>query len=106
MLNIEEIHNLNIDVIEYDNYEQALKNFVLFTNIDDKTVIAVTKQHLSISFDYLSKQDIELDVVFLNEPSFDRLYNKFIESKTDKQMSDITQTTEDAVIEEDDISIS
>ena len=106
MFNSKEIHNLNLEVVEYDNYEQALKNFVLFTKIDENVVVAVTKQHLSISFDYLSKQDIDLDVIFLNEQSFDRLYNKFIESKTDKQMSDITQTTEEAVVDEDDISIS
>jgi len=106
MFNSKEIHNLNLEVVEYDNYEQALKNFVLFTKIDENIVVAVTKQHLSISFDYLSKQDIDLDVIFLNEQSFDRLYNKFIESKTDKQMSDITQTTEEAVVDEDDISIS
>ncbi len=106
MLNQEEIHNINLEVLEYDNYETALKSFVLFTKIDDEDVIAITSQYMSISFDYLSKYDLELKIVLLNELSFDKLYNKFIETKTDRQMSDITQTTEDAIVDEDDISIS
>lgn len=106
MLNREEIHNLNLEVVEYDNYELSLKNFVLYTKIEDEVFIALSKKHMSISFDYLSKQDIDLDIIFLNELSFDRLYNRFIETKTDKQMLDITQTTEDATVDEDDMSIS
>ena len=106
MLDINEIHSVNLEVVEYEDYEIALKNFVLFTIIDEKTSIAISKEHMGVSFDYLSKQTIDLDIIFLDEISFERLYNKFIETKTDKQMSDITQTTEDATIDEDDMSIS
>jgi len=35
MKNIEEIHNINLEVLEYENYETALKSFVLFTRIND-----------------------------------------------------------------------
>ncbi len=107
MINIEEIHNINLEVVEYEDYDVALKSFVLFTKIDDKIVIVVTKQYLSISFDYLSKQDLEFEVIFLNEISFDKLYSKFIETKTDKQMSDITESTKESTEdgdEDDDIS--
>ncbi|MEA2017723.1 MAG: GspE/PulE family protein [Campylobacterota bacterium] len=102
MLNINEIHNINLEVVEYENYIDALKSFVLFTKIEDKIVIVVTKQHLSVSFDYLSKQNLEFEVVFLNEISFDKLYSKVIEIKTDKQMSDITQSTQEATNDEED----
>jgi general secretion pathway protein E len=107
MLDIKEIHDINLDVIEYNNYELALKSFVLFTSIEDKTVIAISKEHIAESFDYLSKyQDLELEIKFLNEPSFERLYTKFVEVKTDKQMSDITATTEEAIIDDEDMNIS
>ncbi len=106
MMDIEELHNINLEVVEYDNYEVALKSFVLFTIIDEKEVIAISKEHMALSFDYLSKQDLSLDIVFLDEISFERLYTKFIETKTDKQMSDITQTTEEATADEDDMNIS
>jgi len=115
MMNINEIHNTTLDVVEHENHENALKNFVLFTKIskedsngilEDKNVIAISKEHMAISFDYLSKQNIELEIIFLDEISFERLYNRFIEVKTDKQMSDITQTTEESVGDEDDMNIS
>ncbi|MEA3290248.1 MAG: GspE/PulE family protein [Campylobacterota bacterium] len=107
MMNIEEIHNSNLEVVEYENYETALKYFVLFTTVEDTTTIAISKEHMSVSFDYLSKQNYQLPIVFLDEISFERLYTKSIETKTDKQMSDITQSTEESVVEdEEDMNIS
>ena len=106
MLDIEEIHNPSLEVVEYTNYEKALKNFVLFTKIDEKIVIALSKEHLGMALDYISKEKLDLEIVFLDDISYERLYNKFIETKTDKQMSDITQTTEEATAEDDDINIS
>ncbi|MBT5491718.1 MAG: type II/IV secretion system protein, partial [Campylobacteraceae bacterium] len=55
MLDINEIHNSNLEVVELDGHELALKSFVLFTNIDNKNVIAITKEYINVSFDYLSK---------------------------------------------------
>ena len=107
MLDINEIHNSNLEVVELDGHEFALKSFVLFTNIDNKNVIAITKEYINVSFDYLSKYpQLDNEVVFLDEISFERLYNKFIEARTDKQMSDITTTTEESVVEDDDMDIS
>jgi len=106
MLDIQEIHNPSLEVFEYANYEKALKNFVLFTKIDEKIVIALSKEHLGTALDYISKEKFDLEIVFFDDISYERLYNKFIETKTDKQMSDITQTTEEATADEDDINIS
>jgi len=106
MLDLEEIHNVELEVKEFENHNLALKSFVLFSNIDEKDVICISKEHTSVSFDYLSKQEYELEVVFLDEISFERLYTKAIESLADKRMSDIKQTTEDSMLEEDDINIS
>ena len=105
-MNIEEIHNINLLPYEIDSYATALKNNVLFTTIDEKVVICITKEHMSISLDYLSKVDYEYDVIFLNEPSFEKLYNKFLEIKTDKEMSDIQQEQEDATLADEDFSVS
>jgi general secretion pathway protein E len=107
MLDINEIHNVNLEAIELEKYELALKSFVLFTKVNELITIALTKEHLTVSFDYLSKyQELDNNIIFLDEISFERLYNKFIEIKTDKQMSNVTATTEDSVIEDDDIDIS
>ncbi len=106
MLNIQEIHNTSLEPFLKDNYEIALKNFVLFSKLEDEDVICVAQQHLSISFDFISKQEFTERIIVLTENSFDALYNKFIEIKADKQMFDIAKSQEEATIEDDDISIS
>lgn len=105
-MNIQELHNINLSAYEVENYSIALKNYVLFSKIDEKIVIALSKEYMSISFDYLSKLEYEYEIVFLNEISYEKLYNKFLEIKTDKEMSEIQQEQEDATIEDEDFSVS
>jgi general secretion pathway protein E len=106
-MNINEIHNLNlIPFDEIDNYTTALKNYVLYTKIDELIVIALSKDYMSISLDYLSKIDSREEIVFLDDISFEKLYNKFLEIKTDKEMSDIQQEQEDATLSDEDFSVS
>lgn len=106
-MNINEIHNLNlIPFDEANNYTTALKNYVLYTKIDELVVIALSRDYMSISLDYLSKLDSKEEIVFLNDISFEKLYNRFLEIKTDKEMSDIQQEQEDATLSDDDFSVS
>jgi general secretion pathway protein E len=108
MLDINEIHNLNLDVVELDGHTLAIKSFVLFTKIDDNTKIIISKENMIESFDYLSKaEDLkDYEIVFLDDISYERLYTRYIEARTDKQMSDITTSTEESVGEDDDMDIS
>ena len=103
---INEQHDLELLPLELEGYEAALKNFTLFTSKEDKTVIAISQEHMNISFDYLSKYDYEHEVIFLDEISFERLYNRFLEVKTDKAMTMIQQEQEDASSDEDDFSVA
>ena len=106
-MNINEIHNTNLIAFdEVENYIVALKNFVLYTKIDDAVVIALSKEYMSISLDYISKIDVNEEIVFLDEISFEKLYNRFLEIKTDKEMSAIQQEQEDATLSDDDFSVS
>ena len=105
-MNINEIHNQNLQAYDNLDYVTALKNYILFTKIEDKVVIALTKEYMSISLDFLSKKDYEYEVVFLDEISFEKLYNRFLELKTDKEMSAIAQEQEEAKVEDEDFSVS
>ena len=106
-MNINEIHNLNlIPFDEANNYTTALKNYVLYTKIDELVVIALSRDYMSISLDYLSKLDSKEEIVFLDDISFEKLYNKFLEIKTDKEMSAIQQEQEDATLSDEDFSVS
>jgi general secretion pathway protein E len=106
MLNIDEIHNtllkpLHVEGIDID---VALKNYVLFaTDENDNEIIALSKNHLVESFGYLGKFDFEYEIKFLDEDSFEKLYNQFLEIKTDKAIDSIQENEEQS---EDDISLT
>lgn len=105
-MNINEIHNQNLVPYEIDSYTTALKNYVLFSKLDDEIIIAISKEYMSVSLDYLSKLDYEYKTIFLDEISFEKLYNKFLEIKTDKEMSAIQQEQEGATLEDEDFSMT
>ena len=106
-MNINELHNLNLIAFdEIEDYVIALKNYVLYTKIDEKVVIALSKDYMSMSLDYLSKIETNYEIVFLDEISFEKLYNRFLEIKTDKEMSAIQQEQEDATLSDEDFSVS
>ena len=106
-MNIKEIHDTTL--VPYDEVkgnDLALKNYVLFTKIDEKVVIALSNEHISVSFDYISKCNFDYEIVFLDEISFEKLYNRFLEIKTDREMSAIQQEQEDAILDEEEFSVS
>ena len=106
-MNINEIHNINLLPLEnIESYTLFLKNYVLFTKINEEVVIALSKEYMSISLDYLSKISYSERIVFLDEISYEKLYNRYLEIKTDKEMSAIQQEQEDATLSDEDFSVS
>ena len=93
-LKFDTIHNIHLLPFEEDNYELALKNYVLFTKIDGDTTIALLDKYISISFDYLAKFEYDYKIVFLNDISFEKLYNSFLELKADKSLVEIDHQQE------------
>ena len=108
MLPLQPIHNINLEPSfpEDIDLKLAIKNYVLFTEIDGKRHIALSRQHLARAFDYLSKFDFSYPIVFLDEDSFDRLYNKALELRTDKELSTISEKTASEEEFEEDLSLA
>ena len=106
-MQITEIHNTALHPYEeIENYSKAIKSYVLFTTYENEVVIALSAEYMSVSFDYLSKCSYTYKTIFLDEISYERLYNRFLELKTDKEMSAIQQEQEEATLESDDFSVS
>ncbi len=97
----EEYHNTSLTPFEAKNYEKALKNFVLFSKINNKITIILHIKHTNISYDYLSKQDHSYKIKFVDEQSFEKLQNRFLELNADKQIEDIQKAQEETKIEDD-----
>jgi len=106
MLNIPEIEGVDLKPHPLDSVDLnlSLKSYVLFSDIEEEVHIVLTRSHLSNAFDFLAKFDIDLPIVLVDDDSFDRLYNKFLEIRTDTELSDIEQEQEE--IGEEEISLS
>ncbi len=102
-LSIQSFHNVNLEPLELEGKDinVALKNYALFTHLEGEDVICVNDRFLAPAFEYISKQANEFSVRFLDEESFDRLYNRFLELRTDRELVSIDKSAEEEVIEED-----
>jgi len=78
----------------------------LFKTLDIDEFLKNVKDSKFNTFDYLAKYPNDFQIIMLDEPSFTRLYTKALETKADKQMSNITQTTQDVAQDQDEDDIS
>ena len=104
MLSINAIHNINIEPasnIDSIDVLLALKNNVLFGLIDDEICICLNEQKLDEALSFLAKYDLTYQIVFLDEDSYDRLYGKFLEIKTDKELSGLPEEDQEDNEDED-----
>jgi len=106
MLKIPEIEAVDLKPSQIDNVDLNLciKSYVLFSEIDGVLHIVLARRHLAESLDFLAKQELDLPIVTVDDDSFDRLYNKFLEIRTDSELSGIEHEQEE--LEEVDISLS
>ncbi len=106
MLNIPVLHDVDLRPEQIDDIDinLCIRNYVLFSRIEDEIHTILSPRHLASAFDYLSKQTFQYPLVQLDADSFDRLYNKFLEIRTDKELSGIDQEHEE--FEDEDISLS
>lgn len=106
MLNFPEIEGVDLRPAPLDTVDLnvSIKNYVLFTELHDEATIVLSRKHLSEAFDFLSKTELDLPIVLADDDSFERLYNRFLELRTDKELSTIDQEQEE--IEEEEMSLS
>ncbi|OQX72737.1 MAG: general secretion pathway protein GspE [Campylobacteraceae bacterium 4484_4] len=90
------------ELIEGVDPDLAVKNWLLITKIGDQPTIILSQEHLSDGFNYLSKLDLDLPIAFVDHDSYERLYHRYLELKTDKELSStINEEREEELIEED-----
>ena len=104
MINIPTVQSIDAkpEFLEGVDIELALKYGVLFANIEDEIKIVLSKENLADSLSYASKLDLEYGFVMFDSVSYERLYHRFLEKKTDESLSEVaTEANEEAGIEED-----
>ncbi|MDR3347683.1 MAG: GspE/PulE family protein [Helicobacteraceae bacterium] len=82
-------HNLEPALYEGVDQTLSLKYYVLFAKVEEKIVICLGEPYLAESLGFLSKYAVDLPIYILDQDSFDRLYNHFLEIRTDTELSKI-----------------
>lgn len=106
MLITDTIHDTNLKPYELDtiNINLALRHYVLFAQDSiGEIFIALHPQKISDAFGYLNKFDHPYEIKFLDEDSFEKLYNQFLEIRTDKAIESMQEEDSQS---EDEISLT
>lgn len=103
---MELFHDLKLETFEPSEIstELCVKNYLLFTKIEDEVCGVVCERYLVEASNFYTKLQIEYPLRMLDEDSFDRLFNRFLELRTDKTMESMQEDSQDA--QDDDISLN
>jgi general secretion pathway protein E len=107
MLNLEPLHNLKLEISEVEglNTELCLKNYLLFSELHGEVTAFMCERYLVEASNYYTKLPQKFPLHILDEDSYDRLYNRFLELRTDRTMESM-QEDSDEKKEDEDISLT
>jgi general secretion pathway protein E len=107
MLNLDPLHNLKLEIFEPQELttEISLKNYLLFSELDGVICAFISDRYFAQASSYYSKLSNKYPLHLLDEDSYDRLYNRFLELKTDKTMESMQEDSDD-LGEDEDISLT
>jgi general secretion pathway protein E len=99
------IHNLELEAYEPEELsgELSLKNYLLFARYNGEVAAFVNERYLVEASNYYSKLHKHYPLYMLDEDSYDRLYNKFLELRTDKTIETMQEDSSD---EEEELSLT
>lgn len=105
MLDLEPLHNLSLEPYEPADIvtDLSVKSYLLFSKIDEEASAFTSERYLVEATNFYSKISHKYPFQILDEDSFDRLYNRFLELRTDKA---IETMQEDSSADSDDEDIS
>ena len=106
MFTKEALHNLSLEIYEPEGIstEISVKNYLLFSKLEEKVYAFVAEKYLPEATNYYTKLQTDFPLFLLDEDSYDRLYNRFLELRTDKTMESMQEDSEDE--DEDDLSLT
>lgn len=108
MLNIDPLHNLHLEPCELEEIETnfAVKNYLLFSQIDEEICAFTSKRYLSDASNFYTKLEKKYPLHILDEDSYDRLYNRFLELRTDKEIATMNEDSQSEDSAEEELSLT
>ncbi|MDQ7068987.1 MAG: GspE/PulE family protein [Sulfurimonas sp.] len=106
MLVNEPLHNLKLEVYEPQelNTDISVKNSLLFSEYEGVVTAFTSEETFSAASNYYSKLEKKYPLCLLTEESYERLFNRFLELRTDKAIE--TMQEEEGEVDEEDISLT
>ncbi len=106
--NISTLKDLDLHPNFYEgiNTELLIKNHLLLTTIKNKEYAILDEKFLAEGLNYLAKLSLHVEVAFLDETSYERLFHRYLEQKTDKELNSSFSEDEKEDFLEDDLSLS
>ncbi len=107
MLKLEPLHNIKLEVYEPQEIstELSVKNYLLFSELEGVVTAFICERYLVESSNYYTKLQNKYPLNMLDEDSFDRLYNRFLELRSDKTMESMQEDNNEEG-EDEDISLT
>ena len=106
MIDLEPIHNLRLEVYEPEELvtDISVKNYLLFSELDGEVSAFTCERYFTQASNYYTKLENRYTLHMLDEDSYDRLYNRFLELRTDKAIETMQEDSESE--DEEDISLT
>ena len=103
MLNLEPLHNLKLEVYEPSDVitDLSVKNYLLFSEIEGEITALASERYLVEATNFYTKLETKYPFKLLDEDSYDRLYNRFLELRTDKAIESMQEDSKEDEQEED-----
>ena len=103
MISVELIHETDLDIYESEDLDTNLnlKNYLLFSKYNDEIVAFTSQRYMIEASNYYTKLSQRYPFKVLDEDSFEKLYNKFLELRTDKAIETMQEESDENEIEED-----
>lgn len=90
------------EILENVDIDLLIKNRLLFTKIDGKIFAILDKNSIIDSLNYYSKLSLKIPVAILDDSSYERLYHRFLELRSDKLFdSKLTEEEQEEISEGD-----
>lgn len=107
MIKLEPLHDLKLEVCEVEELETELlrKNYLLFSLVDEEVTALTCERYMVEATNFYTKLPSKYPFKLLDEDSFDQLYNRFLELRTDKAIENMQENGSEEE-EEEDISLT
>lgn len=108
MFDLEPLHNLKLEVFEPSDVdiELSVKNYLLFSTLDTQECAFVCENYLHEATNFYTKLSSNYKLHLLDEDSYDRLYNRFLELRTDRTMQSMQEENTQNEDEEETLSLT